>query len=235
MGDTVTVSRTDRAIVNGRAVDPTRRHAHVALAALLPAGIVGSLLFILRRRIVYLQLVPAIPIGTALTHWLMPSLIVSLIERPRRGERCAALGLTIRRERVGIYAAYAFLGLVLPAFIVGVDRSLLLEFVEQIVYIGVAEEVFFRGYLTGRLCRWLGNLRGLLLSGLIFGLAHIVSRVSQHGLAYPRQDALLGLQTFLGGLLFGFIYLRAGSIVPGAILHVATNAYLGRFTDMLGP
>jgi membrane protease YdiL (CAAX protease family) len=53
-------------------------------------------------------------------------------------------------------------------------------------------------------------------------------------LAYPRHDALLGLQTFLGGLLFGLIYLRARSIVPGAILHVATNAYIGRFIEMLG-
>ena len=84
-----------------------------------------------------------------------------------------------------------------------------------------------------RLCKWLGDLNGLMLNGLIFGLVHIVSRVSQHGLEYPLDDALLGLQTFLGGLLLGYIYLRAKSIVPGAIFHVAMNAYIGRFLEML--
>jgi membrane protease YdiL (CAAX protease family) len=166
-----------------------------------------------------------------LTHWILPFLIVYLVER----RDVQALGLSVTRERARAYAVYALIGLLLPAFIVGVDRSLLLEFVEQIVYIGVPEEVFFRGYLTGRLCNWLGSLKGLLLSGLIFGLAHVVSRLSQHGLAYPIHDALLGLQTFVGGVLLGFIYLRAKSIVPGTILHVAMNAYLGRFTDILSP
>jgi membrane protease YdiL (CAAX protease family) len=165
-----------------------------------------------------------------LTHWILPFAIVYLLER--RDAR--ALGLTVRRDRAGVYAIYALIGLVLPAFVVGADRSLLLEFVDQVVYIGMAEEVFFRGYLTGRLCNWLGNLRGLLLSGLAFGLAHVVSRLSQHGFAYPLHDALLGLYTFLGGLLFGFIYLRARSIWPGTILHVATNAYLGKMLGMLG-
>ncbi|MGD2147143.1 MAG: CPBP family intramembrane metalloprotease [Anaerolineae bacterium] len=221
-------------MVDRRSPHLARRNAHVALAALLPAGIIGSLLFILRRRISYLQGFPAVPVGTALTHWLMPILIVLFVEKPRDGETWAALGLTVKRERVGAFAILALFCLVLPACIVGVDRGLLLEFFEQVVYIGVAEEVFFRGYLTERLCQWLGNLRGLLLGGIIFGLAHIVSRVSQHGLAYPRQDALLGLQTSLGGLLFGFIYLRSRSIVPGAILHLATNAYIGRFAEMLG-
>lgn len=234
MGGMVTVSVGDHGVVRGEPVDLARRNAGISLAALVVAGTVGSLLFILRRRIAYLQEIPVIPIGTALTHWIMPFLIVYFVERPRREERCAALGLTIRRDRAGAYAAYALIGLVLPALVVSVDRGLLLEFVDQIVYIGVAEELFFRGYLTRRLCNWLGNLRGLLLSGLIFGLAHVVSRLSQHGLAYPVHDALLGLRTFVGGLLFGLIYLRARSIWPGTILHVATNAYLGRVLGMLG-
>jgi membrane protease YdiL (CAAX protease family) len=230
----VTISASDYGVARGEPASPARRYACIALAALVVEETVGSLLFILKRRSTLFQSIPTIPIGTVLTHWILPFLIVFLIERPRREERWAALGLIVRRERVGACAIYALVGLVLPAIIVGVDRSLLLEFVEQIVYIGVAEEVFFRGYLTGRLCHWLGGLKGLLLSGLAFGLAHVVSRLSQHGLAYPVHDALLGLYTSLGGLLFGFIYLRAKSIVPGTILHVAMNAYLGRVLAMLG-
>jgi membrane protease YdiL (CAAX protease family) len=234
MEGVVTVSISDHERVGGEPPDLARRNAGVALVALVVAGTVGSLLFILRRRIACLQLIPVIPIGTVLTHWILPFLIVYFVERPRRDERFAALGLTIKREKAAAYVGYALVGLILPALIVGVDRGLLLEFVDQFVYIGVAEELFFRGYLTRRLCNWLGDLTGLLLSGLMFGLAHVVSRLSQHGLAYPVYDALLGLRTFFGGLLFGLIYLRARSIWPGTILHVATNAYLGRMLGIVG-
>jgi len=209
--------------------DHTRRYALIALAVLAIEEVVGSLVFIFEGHLWFLQSIPAVPLGAVLTHWVLPFLIVYLVEK----KDARSLGLTIRREKAGTYALYAIVGLVLPAAIVGVDRSLILEFVEQIVYIGVAEEVFFRGYITSRLCQWLGALKGLLVSGLIFGLAHIVSRVSQYGLDYLLHDALLGLQTFLGGLLLGYIYLKAKSIVPGAILHIAMNAYIGRFTEML--
>jgi membrane protease YdiL (CAAX protease family) len=225
----VKVAVGDDRVKRGERARLARRYAYVALGALVVEEIVGSLLFILKGRVALLQSIPTIPIGTVLTHWILPFAIVYLVEK--RDAR--ALGLTVRGDRVGVYAIYTLVGLVFPAIIVGMDRSLLLEFVDQIVYIGVPEELFFRGYLTGRLCHWLGNLKGLLLSGLIFGLAHVVSRLSQHGLDYPLHDAQLGLETFFGGLLFGFIYLRAKSIVPGMILHVAANAYLGRFADLM--
>jgi membrane protease YdiL (CAAX protease family) len=225
----MTVQASDCEAGGRESADQARRYALIALAALVFEEVVSSLLFIFEGCVGSLQGVPTIPIGTVLTHWVLPFLIVYLVER--RDAR--TLGMTIRRERIGAYALYAVTGLILPAVVVGVDRRLLLEFIDQIVYIGVAEEVFFRGYLTGRLCNWLGDLKGLLFSGLIFGLAHIVSRVSQHGLDYPGHDAMLGLQTFLGGLLLGYIYLRAKSIVPGTILHVAMNAYIGQLTDML--
>jgi membrane protease YdiL (CAAX protease family) len=74
-----------------------------------------------------------------------------------------------------------------------------------------------------------------LLSGLVFGAAHIVSRFSQHGLAYPAHDLILGLQTFLGGLLLGLVYLRSRrSIVPVAIIHIAANMYLDRIIGLMG-
>lgn len=225
----VTIAAGEHSAVWATPAEDARRWALIALAALLIEEMVSSLLFILRGRYAPLQAIPTIAIGTVVTHWILPFAIVYLLER--RDAR--ALGLTVRRDRVAAYVVWAFIGLALPALIVGVDRGLLMEFVEQVVYIGVAEEVFFRGYLTGRLCSWLGNLRGLLLSGLIFGLAHIVSRLSQHGLAYPAHDAVLGVQTFLGGMLFGFIYLRAQSIVPVTILHVGMNAYLGRVMETL--
>jgi membrane protease YdiL (CAAX protease family) len=60
-----------------------------------------------------------------------------------------------------------------------------------------------------------------------------VSRLAQHGLRYPERLALLFVQTFAGGLLLGYIYLRAGNIVPGAIVHTSMNAYLPRLIALL--
>jgi membrane protease YdiL (CAAX protease family) len=102
----------------------------------------------------------------------------------------------------------------------------LIEFVEQLAYIGLAEEVFFRGYLMSRLCAWLGDRRGLVLSAILFGLVHVVSLVAFHGLRSPLRDGLTGLGAALGGLLYGWLLLKTSSIVPGAVIHTAANLYL---------
>jgi membrane protease YdiL (CAAX protease family) len=116
----------------------------------------------------------------------------------------------------------------------GIDRALILEFVEQIVYIGVAEEVFSRGYLMARLCDWLGRWKGLILNALLFGLAHVISRLAQYGLLYPDRLFFVFTQTFASGIILGLIYLRSGNIIPGVIFHTSTNAYLPRLVAMLG-
>jgi membrane protease YdiL (CAAX protease family) len=207
-----------------------RRVAVLALGVFAVEEVVGSLVFQSLNRYPALRGSLLLPVATLITHWVLPLLMVFLVER----RDLRSLGFTLERERAGRYVAYACIVLILPAFIVGFDRFLVIEFVEQIVQIGMAEEVFFRGYLLHRLVEWLGDRKGLTLSAIAFGFAHIVSRVSQHGLEYPLHDALLGFQTFLGGLLFGYIYLRARSLYPGAILHVGVNLYLERFIKLFG-
>jgi membrane protease YdiL (CAAX protease family) len=208
----------------------TQSVALLALVVFLLEEAVSALVFLSMNRYPALQGTRLLPLVTFVTHWILPLLIVHFVER----RNVSALGLTVNHGRVGIYALYALFGLVHPTLVVVIgDRAFAIEFLEQVVQIGVAEEVFFRGYLLHRLVEWRGNRAGLTLGAITFGLAHIVSRVSQHGLAYPLHDAILGFQTFLGGLLFGYIYLRTKSIVPGAILHVYTNLYLERSIEIL--
>jgi membrane protease YdiL (CAAX protease family) len=185
-------------------------------------------LFLLRRYILSLRGIPAVPIATFVLFWIVPFLIVYRVEK--RGP--SFLGLVVPRERYVRYALYAVVGLIVPAAFVGVDRSLMTEFMEQLVYIGLAEEVFNRGYLMRRLCDWLGDHQGLLLSSFLFGLSHTISRLSQHGFKYPLNDLSLGLQTLIGGLILGYMYLRAKNIVPPAIFHVSTNMYLDRLVAL---
>ncbi len=206
-----------------------RRFALIALTVFALAEVVTSGLFLLRRYVPSLRGTPAVPIATFVFFWVVPLLIVYLVEK--RG--ASTLGLVVPRERYVRYALYAVVGLVVPAAFVGVDRGLISELVEQLVYIGLAEEVFNRGYLLRRLCDWLGDRRGLLLSSLLFSLSHIVSRLSQHGFKYPLNDLSLGFQTLMGGLVLGYMFLRAKNIVPPAIFHVSTNLYLERMIALL--
>ena len=194
----------------------------VGLAVFALAEVVTCGLFLLRRYVPSLIGIPAVPVATAFFFWVVPFLIVYRVEKRGAG----FLGLVVPKERYVRYALYTVVGLVVPAALVGLDRGLMSELIEQVVSIGLAEEVFNRGYLMRRLCDWLGDRRGLPLSALLFGLSHIVSRLSQHGFKYPLADLSLGFQTLMGGLILGYMFLRAKNIVPPAIFHVSTNMYL---------
>ena len=125
-----------------------RRFALIALAVFALAEVVTCGLFLLRRYVQSLRGIPAVPVVTAFFFWIVPLLIVYLVEK--RG--ASYLGLVVPKERYVRYALYTVVGLVVPAALVGVDRNLMTELIEQLFYIGLAEEVFNRGYLMRRLC-----------------------------------------------------------------------------------
>jgi sodium transport system permease protein len=76
---------------------------------------------------------------------------------------------------------------------------------------GVCEETMFRGLLLSGL-RKLGPWRGVLLTALLFGLAH----ASVHRL----------MPTALLGVMFGYLVLRTGSIFTSIIAHALNNSLM---------
>jgi membrane protease YdiL (CAAX protease family) len=208
-----------------KAGDPlARSFALIALGVFLFSEIVTSILHATTRTTWILGRFPVVAIAVTILFWAAPFAIVYLVER--RDWR--SLGLSVLRRKRVAYSLYTFAGLVLPGLIFGVDADLGLEFLEQVLWIGLAEEIFNRGYVMRRLCDWIGNGKGLLVSAFLFGLSHVISRVSQHGFSRPSADLQLGAQTLAGGLLLGFLYLRSKSIVPPAIVHISMNLYLGK-------
>jgi membrane protease YdiL (CAAX protease family) len=163
-------------------------------------------------------------ITSIIVRWIPVLVVVFIVER--RGAE--SLGLFIQQKQRVSYAILTIGGLFVPGFLVGFERSLWIELIEQIVYIGLLEEFFYRGYLMNRFCDWLGTQKGLFLSSFIFGFGHVTARVADHGFGILDQAFLTGGQAFLGGLIFGLIYLKARNIWPGAILHISTNMYLPR-------
>lgn len=88
----------------------------------------------------------------------------------------------------------------------------------------VGEEVFFRGLLGGVLMRRLGFVRGNLLQAAAFIVPHLALLLVDAG-AWP----VIPVQ-FAAGWLLGWLRHRAGTFVPGAVLHVITNIAAGLLT-----
>lgn len=101
------------------------------------------------------------------------------------------------------------------------------EFIGQLFFVGVPEEIYYRGYLMTRLGDWLGERTGWYLSALIFGIAHIWSRFNSYGMAYAGPALIIGLSTFIGALIFGYMLMRTKSLYPPIVAHIATNMFAG--------
>lgn len=87
---------------------------------------------------------------------------------------------------------------------------------------GLPEELFFRGFLLPRLERALKNpVNALILSALLFYAFHIPSALA-HGEGW--KNAVLNVFSLMGpsGLLWGYLYQRTRSIVPGVLFHTGT-------------
>lgn len=88
------------------------------------------------------------------------------------------------------------------------------------------EELFFRGFLLPRLEKVLTNrLNALVLSALLFNALHVPLEIANGA---PPLVALLGIfsTAYPSGLIWGYLYLRTRSILPGVWWHAA-NGSLG--------
>jgi membrane protease YdiL (CAAX protease family) len=95
------------------------------------------------------------------------------------------------------------------------------------------EEVIFRGVLLGVLLRVSRPRAAVLTTSVVFGLWHILPAVhSANGAPLAHVvGAVVGtvVVTTIGGLAFGWLRVRSGSLAAPTIAHIATNsfAYVG--------
>jgi ABC-2 type transport system permease protein/sodium transport system permease protein len=83
---------------------------------------------------------------------------------------------------------------------------------------GVAEEVFFRGYLFSAVRARMNAAGTVVLTALLFGLFHLIGL---DGFSLER-----GLSSTAMGLLLGWLAWRTGSLWPGMLLHGCHNGLL---------
>lgn len=74
----------------------------------------------------------------------------------------------------------------------------------------ILEELLFRGAIQGELQRQMKPWVAITVSSLFFGLVHM----------NPAQIPF----AFLLGMIFGWLYYRTGSLIPGIVGHVLNNS-----------
>ena len=92
----------------------------------------------------------------------------------------------------------------------------------QFMYVAVAEEVFFRGYVQGNILRLTSTVKqqqcGLqqwistTLSAACFAAAHIIV-----------QGQIISVLTFLPGLILGWLFIRTRSLLAPILFHGLAN------------
>jgi membrane protease YdiL (CAAX protease family) len=172
-------------------------------------------------------------------HWLVPAvfLYAPVIAVFLTDRNFKAVGLSLPTiKKAGTDLAVFFLA-ILPVFLVGwwviytsvfgqnfnlvVPSGLGALIIWQVLGTALPEEVFFRGWLQGRLNRMFGRKWklfgtkigiGLFLAALIFALGHMIDR------PVPVQ-----LLVFFPGLLFGLFRERSGSVLVPVLAHAGGN------------
>lgn len=101
-------------------------------------------------------------------------------------------------------------------------------FVYMVVFNSLAEELYWRGFVHGRLRERSGPRTTLLLATAFFTSYHVYTI---HVLAArPTTTALGAAGVFLGGLVWALMRERYESVVPAALAHVgATAGYMTAF------
>jgi CAAX protease family protein len=84
------------------------------------------------------------------------------------------------------------------------------------VVVGFGEELTYRGFLVWWLSAWMSPWLAIFVIGAAFGLAHLY------------QGKLGVLKTGIAGVVFGAVYLTAGSLWMPAILHYLVDAHAFR-------
>ena len=75
----------------------------------------------------------------------------------------------------------------------------------------IFEELLFRGFVLGMFLRCYGKTPAIVLSAFIFAIVH--------------EPIAIGM-AFGGGLLYGWLRVRTGSIVPSMIAHMIWNSFI---------
>jgi membrane protease YdiL (CAAX protease family) len=143
------------------------------------------------------------------------------------GDNLATI-LSLIGAMVGLSVVYVLVGTSRPRVDVSAYPTTAIRFSVLLMgpmVAGVVEETAFRGYMQSHLER-IGPTFAILVTSAVFTLLH-----ATHGLAY-----LLAVAPgfFLASVVYGYLALKSGSIIPGMVLHFAGDLAFAYFALLGG-
>lgn len=142
----------------------------------------------------------------------------------RNKESMKNLGLTIYPVSANLscalfgiltFTAASFLSKSLPSL-----NTIFREYLYFLLVIALPEEIFFRGYLQTRLGYILGAWKGIIAASLLFSFMHIPNIIFNLKASIFSSDFYFFIiSPFLGGMIFGYIFLRTRSVIGLVLLH----------------
>jgi membrane protease YdiL (CAAX protease family) len=103
----------------------------------------------------------------------------------------------------------------LPVFPLFELKYLLRDTLYMIFFVGLAEEMLFRGILFNDLKRLFNWKIALIAQGVLFGIMHMTWRSSSEIMF-----------TFFAGIILGYFYYRTKSIIGPIVMHGVNNVML---------
>jgi len=194
--------------------------AYAWLCTVLPLGVGGTAIGSLRSlpKRMWFAIV-AIPVALQLlfplwSGWVYPWLLA------RAGLDAAAVAGW--RNDLGASLQHLFIAAA-ARWKTGPDRIQLYYLGGILLWAGLGEELFYRGYLYGSLRdRW-GATRGAIVSSAFFGVRHATQLGLLHD-AFPWGAALSWvLFSFTAGLAMCWLYQKSRSLLPAILAHYLLN------------
>lgn len=165
-------------------------------------------------------------IPNLVTALLLAALSVVLIAYLKRNGGVERFGLK-RLQREDMKQALYFvplLLLVLTQFVKGLDASLSMRdiavFCLLMTGVGFIEELLFRGLLYQAIENKSGVKRAVLISGITFGIGHIVNLMRGYGYAEQTGQVIVAVAI---GIALALLVAVTRNIVPGILFHILFN------------
>lgn len=192
-----------------------------------------------------LVVLPVAAVQGAVVGWLLPRYIPNAVIRWEGALILSLVSMAFFFLIAWILRGKPSTALVLPAclgLIPMVQASNLLperlvSFLFYLLLLGPGEEFLFRGYIQSRLNAAFGRPFsfwgvpwgwGLVITSLMFGFMHILNQFNPF---LGNYDLYIwwGVWTIFGGITYGYIREKAGSILPPALLHGLPQAIASLF------